>query len=556
MPGRHASAHNPPPARGLRGIVVGVVAAVAILTAGIVVAPRVLSSADGCSGSAHLRVVADPTIASAIRDRVDELTAEDEYSASGTCTTVSITEGDDAAGSAAINDGTADLWVPRSQTWSTVSINAESVENLGSLAVSPVVVVAPRPVASAMGWPDVEFSWSAVLSGDADAVLTDPVSTPEGRATLAAVQSIVGADADADRTQLVRALTQVARNTTGTITDAFTASTESKSPILTAASEQAVIRHNSSGGPSIVAIYPEEGTYAFDYPGLMSTSTSVPKPVVQAFVNEIGSEASAHAIGAAGLRTADGTAGDSAGVVDGTSRTMPNLLPDPEPEVLSGVMRQWSALAIDMRMLSVIDVSGSMRAQVDDTGATRIELTRDAAKSALQILPPSASIGMWAFSIEQDPPNDHIELVSVGPLDDTVDGSSRHEALAAAADSLPDRTQGGTGLYDTALAAFQHMRSTYQEGSVNSVVLMTDGRNEDDPDSISLETLLNTLRAQFDPAKPIPIITIGISEDADMDALQQISEATGTTAYRAEDPRDIEEVFFQAMVERQCRPNC
>lgn len=144
----------------------------------------------------------------------------------------------------------------------------------------------------------------------------------------------------------------------------------------------------------------------------------------------------------------------------------------------------------------------------------------------------------------------------MGPLDDTVDGSSRHEALAAAADSLPDRTQGGTGLYDTALAAFQHMRSTYQEGSVNSVVLMTDGRNEDDPDSISLETLLNTLRAQFDPAKPIPIITIGISEDADMDALQQISEATGTTAYRAEDPRDIEEVFFQAMVERQCRPNC
>src|SRR5699024_319995 len=131
----------------------------------------------------------------------------------------------------------------------------------------------------------------------------------------------------------------------------------------------------------------------------------------------------------------------------------------------------------------------------------------------------------------------------------------RAELIASAADGFPDLVQGGTGLYDTALAAFEHMRANYYPDRINSVELITDGRNEDDLDTISLDTLLSTLRAQSDPAKPIPIITIGVSEDADMEALRQISEATGTQAYQAQDPRDIEQVFLQAMVERQCRPN-
>jgi hypothetical protein len=44
--------------------------------------------------------------------------------------------------------------------------------------------------------------------------------------------------------------------------------------------------------------------------------------------------------------------------------------------------------------------------------------------------------------------------------------------------------------------------------------------------------------------------------EADLKALTQISEVTGAKAYLAEDPADIEQVFLDAMVERQCRPNC
>src|SRR5690606_12197112 len=118
--------------------------------------------------------------------------------------------------------------------------------------------------------------------------------------------------------------------------------------------------------------------------------------------------------------------------------------------------------------------------------------------------------------------------------------------LVAGLESLPDLAEGGTGLYDTVMAAFQEMRANYQPGMINSVVLLTDGRNEDDPDGVDLATLLNTLTAQFDPSAPVPVITIGMGPDADMDALRQISDATGTTAYQARDPREIRSVFFQA----------
>jgi uncharacterized protein YegL len=88
------------------------------------------------------------------------------------------------------------------------------------------------------------------------------------------------------------------------------------------------------------------------------------------------------------------------------------------------------------------------------------------------------------------------------------------------------------------------------------VVLLTDGRNEDDPVGIDLESLLTTLQTEVDPARPVPVITIGMGPEADLKALTQISEVTGAKAYLAEDPADIEQVFLDAMVERQCRPNC
>jgi Mg-chelatase subunit ChlD len=224
-------------------------------------------------------------------------------------------------------------------------------------------------------------------------------------------------------------------------------------------------------------------------------------------------------------------------------------------DVAEDALRTWSAVTLKARMLTVIDVSGSM-AQDAGQGRTRIELARDAAVTGLTLYPDSAKIGLWAFSELQDPPADWVSLVGIGRLTSPVDGVSRREALIRAARSLPSLVEGGTGLYDTTLAAFRTVRADYDPARINSVLLLTDGRNEDDDIGIGLPTLLRTLRAEFDPAQPVPIITIGMGPAADLATLTRISEITGGKAYAALDPNDIETVFLDAMIERRCRPDC
>jgi secreted protein with Ig-like and vWFA domain len=115
--------------------------------------------------------------------------------------------------------------------------------------------------------------------------------------------------------------------------------------------------------------------------------------------------------------------------------------------------------------------------------------------------------------------------------------------------TLPDRLGGATGLYDTTLAAFKEVQDSYDPNFSNSVILLTDGQNEDD-NSISLQGLLAELKALEDPARPVLILTIGITEDADADSLQQIADATGGTSYVAESAADISTVFVDAVASR------
>jgi hypothetical protein len=80
-------------------------------------------------------------------------------------------------------------------------------------------------------------------------------------------------------------------------------------------------------------------------------------------------------------------------------------------------------------------------------------------------------------------------------------------------------------------------------------VLITDGENEDDA-GIQLQPLLDTLRAEADPARPVKVVGIALGPDADLDALEQIADATGGAAYPALDPEDLQGVLFDAIRRR------
>lgn len=517
-----------------------------------------------CEDNLTVEIAAAPSIAPVLSD----ILAGDEDDAglenNGTCIEAQVTAAESAEVVDTLSaDTSPDLWVPDSTMWTQrISSGGVALGSPTSIATSPLVVVVPQPVAQEhLGWPDADFSWNAVLAGEATATIADPMTTAEGLATLLAVQASVG---DADPTQLVQVMTAVSQAAVPDVRTAYDSVLEdpATAPLFTAA-EQSVVAHNQlNPGNQVVALYPEEGTLAFDYPAIpVETSATTPGMVqaVQQVVEHLQTDAAVAAFQEAGFRSPDGAARDSAGIVDGIQAQMPTAMPSPDPQVAATALRQWAALSIDMRMLTVIDVSGSMWF-TDNDETTRIELVRDAALVALNLLPETGEVGVWWFSTEEDPPNHWREVVPIRPLHADVDGQTQLEVLVEATHALPDaEVRGWTALYDTTWAAFQAVKENYDPNKINSVVLLTDGTDERAPDmapGMDRESLLTQLRAQHDPARPVPIITIGIGPDADMEALQQISEATGTSAYLARDPADIQQVFLQAMVERQCRPNC
>jgi hypothetical protein len=48
----------------------------------------------------------------------------------------------------------------------------------------------------------------------------------------------------------------------------------------------------------------------------------------------------------------------------------------------------------------------------------------------------------------------------------------------------------------------------------------------------------------------VKVIGVALGPDADIDALQQIADATGGAAYSAVDPTDLQDVLFDALRQR------
>ncbi|MCU1616885.1 MAG: von Willebrand factor type, partial [Frankiales bacterium] len=65
-----------------------------------------------------------------------------------------------------------------------------------------------------------------------------------------------------------------------------------------------------------------------------------------------------------------------------------------------------------------------------------------------------------------------------------------------------------------------------------------------------LGALVDTLRREADPARPVKVIAVGVGTDADLDALRQITSATGGATYSALDPNDLKTVLFDALRQR------
>ena len=89
------------------------------------------------------------------------------------------------------------------------------------------------------------------------------------------------------------------------------------------------------------------------------------------------------------------------------------------------------------------------------------------------------------------------------------------------------------------------MNSTADQNVINAVVVMTDGKNEYPADS-DLDSLLDKLTNSGDE-NGVRVFTIAYGEDADLDTLKKISEATRAAAYDARKPESILKVFADVL---------
>jgi hypothetical protein len=182
---------------------------------------------------------------------------------------------------------------------------------------------------------------------------------------------------------------------------------------------------------------------------------------------------------------------------------------------------------------------------------SRATLARDAAKATLSLVPGDYALGLWAFAYHLQDGQDWTELVPTRELDADVEGRPQREILDDQLDSIPGRlTPGGTGLYDTTLGAVRAARDDYDPTAVNSVLVLTDGTNEDDGSGLELDALLEELRNEADPERPVKVIGVALGPDADLAALQSIAEVTEGAAYSAVDPADLQTVLFDALRQR------
>jgi Mg-chelatase subunit ChlD len=129
--------------------------------------------------------------------------------------------------------------------------------------------------------------------------------------------------------------------------------------------------------------------------------------------------------------------------------------------------------------------------------------------------------------------------------------------FAASIDRLTAVPNGGTGLYDSILAAVRYVRSGYDPSRVNSVVVLSDGRNEfASAHGITKVQLLTALRKEAEPDRPVRVISVAYGPDSDIAALRSISNVTGGAIYTARNPRDLPVIFRDAIGRRVCSNTC
>jgi Ca-activated chloride channel family protein len=530
------------------------------------------AAGETCEGGTVVRVAADPQVAHLVDEVLTSAGSDD-----ATCVPVRVTARRSSEVASEVSRRTGqgfsaplpDIWVPDSSLWLAVARGTDVgtrriVGQPRSVVTSPTVIAMRRDAAEDLGWPSEQPGWSTLTAAGAGlrVAMTDPSKDGPGLASLLGVQAAGSSAAGGAGAALAGFARTVSVPVLGD--DDPLKSVASGDWDATPTTEQEVVAHNAGDGADggdggdgaddaeLVAVYDASTPTAQDFPVVVLDADAAggqPRATARAVA---GLKAALLAPDAqerfaeAGFRTGEGRLADDLGPEQGVLRAAVSLPSPPSDDRVNGVLEAWSGLGRRGRVLVAIDESGSMAGRLPGSPLTKSDLAKRALTVAVGAVAPDSDMGLWSFTSSRG--RDYDVLVPLGSVSGQVDGTTRRAALGRAVARLRPEVGGGTGLYDTTLAAFRSASDSYAYGRLNAVLVITDGQNED-PGSISLTGLLDSLRREYDGVRPVRIITIAYGADADVSVLQRIADVTGGATYRTVDAGDVGPLFAKALAE-------
>jgi Ca-activated chloride channel family protein len=485
------------------------------------------------------------------------------------------------------------LWSPAGSAWGAVvnhrlSQNGQQpiANDFERIMITPLVLAMPRPMAEALGWPEADIGWADILAlaenpegwgavghpewGAFRLGKTNPNFSTSGLSATAAIYYAATGKTSGltvgdltrpevvDFVEGVEAATVHYGDTTLTFLDnMYRADQDGRS--LTYASaiaveEVSIIAYNrgdpaDTGNPGppprvqLVAVYPKEGTLYSDNPAYILDAPwvdEVSRQAAEAFRTFVVDDpANQQSVLEFGFRPGNPAVplGEPISAANGLNPSKPDTeLQLPEPAVLAALIDNWEANRKTARVIMLLDVSGSM-SDIAGEGLSKLDLAKQAVISSLDQFKPEDEVGLWIFSTELDGPNDYLELIPPQPL------RSIESDLVKTVNALVPG--GGTGLYDSTRAAVQAVRDGYDPTKINAVLLLTDGICEDDPPGCELDNLVRYLGSE--EREVVRVFAVAYGEDASIEELTAITNASRARLYRATDPLTIERVFQQVI---------
>lgn len=216
-------------------------------------------------------------------------------------------------------------------------------------------------------------------------------------------------------------------------------------------------------------------------------------------------------------------------------------------QAITDLDTRWQQAHQPLNALLVLDASGSMRQEVN--GIARAELATATLTPVVEGLASASRFGLWSFAVRSTsaPGQFWQELAPQRELRRTVAGSTQRASLKELLQEYRNDLEGGTGLFDTTLAAYRSAMTNYRPGHRNVVVLVSDGSN-DDTDSLALDSLVAELKALRSKQRPVQIVGVSVAPEGTESTLTEIVAATGGTTLTIKPGAEVADELYRALV--------